>query len=810
MKSRSFNLFVIFALFLSLLGGAVTVIPVHAAGIVVNNNGDTVADDGVCTLREAITAANTDTSSGAIVGECAAGIGADTITFAGNYTITLTGSQLPAVTSEIIITGNGVANTIIQAHANPNTATYRVFAVVVGGDLTLDGLTVRHGHCRGTTCEGVFDVGGGVYNQGNLSLINAAFSGNNANIGGGVYNEGIATVTNSSFIANIAGLDGGGIGNIGTLTVIKSNFSANSGINGAGIASARIVSAGIATVASSTFSNNNASDRGGGIANGGTLTVTNTTFKGNSASQGGGIINLADSGLGLNNANATISNSTFSGNSATSGNGGGIYTHASNAGSTANTTVINSTIIGNSADLGGGIAAETLNAGGEIAIITLRNSIIYGNIGGTAPNCITTNTGASLTGDANNLFHSTDGVCPIGASDVTSNLVVNSIVSGLADNGGPTQTHALVSGSPAIDAGNATTCANSPVSNKDQRGVTRPQGAGCDIGAYETGPIIPIVTASNPSASAVLTSLNTINVTFNQDMLNDGTDKAANYKPNYILVERGANGSFDTTSCNGGVVSDDSPQTINTASYSNNGGVYIATLTFNSLAAGTYRLFVCGTTSVWSVAGLELNNGANDATVDFTVSTGTAAATSRTGKTDASSLPKTGFAPGKVTSLPAQPATLEYSKLGDLWLEIPSLNVQSTIVGVPQNADKTWSVDWLGNDTGWLNGTAFPTWTGNSVLTAHVTNASGLAGPFAALKSLKYGDQIIVHTGGVKYVYEVRETKLSRPYATSYAFESKSDASYITLVTCSGYNPLNESYLFRRVVRAVLVSTVSE
>ncbi|HNO93685.1 MAG TPA: sortase, partial [Anaerolineales bacterium] len=107
-------------------------------------------------------------------------------------------------------------------------------------------------------------------------------------------------------------------------------------------------------------------------------------------------------------------------------------------------------------------------------------------------------------------------------------------------------------------------------------------------------------------------------------------------------------------------------------------------------------------------------------------------------------------------------------------------------------------------------GTAFPTWTGNSVLTAHVTNASGVDGPFAALKSLKYGDQVIVHLGGVKYVYEVRVTKLARPYTTNFTFESKQDASYLTLVTCSGYNPLNESYLFRRIVRAVLVSTVSE
>src|SRR5690606_23431310 len=103
-----------------------------------------------------------------------------------------------------------------------------------------------------------------------------------------------------------------------------------------------------------------------------------------------------------------------------------------------------------------------------------------------------------------------------------------------------------------------------------------------------------------------------------------------------------------------------------------------------------------------------------------------------------------------------------------------------------------------------------PTWTGNSVLTAHVTNASGLAGPVAALKSLKYGDQIIVHMGGVKYIYEIRNSRLVRPYSTGFAFESLPDHSYLTLITCQGYNPVDETYLFRRVVRAVLISVEDE
>jgi large repetitive protein len=192
----------------------------------------------------------------------------------------------------------------------------------------------------------------------------------------------------------------------------------------------------------------------------------------------------------------------------------------------------------------------------------------------------------------------------------------------------------------------------------------------------------------------------------------------------------------------------------------------------------------------------------NDYTFDFTVTaSGTAPAVEE--NVTASSLPATGFAPQKITTLPPQPATLDYAQLGDIVLEIPSLNVMSTIVGVPQSNGE-WDVTWLGNST------AFPTWNGNSVLTAHVTNANGLDGPFGALKTLQYGDQIIVHMGGVKYIYEVRETKLARPYSTNYAFQSKQDAAYLTLITCSGFNPFNESYLFRRIVRAVLVEVSNE
>jgi hypothetical protein len=92
-------------------------------------------------------------------------------------------------------------------------------------------------------------------------------------------------------------------------------------------------------------------------------------------------------------------------------------------------------------------------------------------------------------------------------------------------------------------------------------------------------------------------------------------------------------------------------------------------------------------------------------------------------------LPPTGFSPQQVTFLSSQPAQKAYASLGDLWLEIPRLGVQMSIVGVPQT-NGTWDVSWLGNQAGWLNGSAFPTWAGNSVLTGHVWNANNTAGPF--------------------------------------------------------------------------------
>jgi len=170
-------------------------------------------------------------------------------------------------------------------------------------------------------------------------------------------------------------------------------------------------------------------------------------------------------------------------------------------------------------------------------------------------------------------------------------------------------------------------------------------------------------------------------------------------------------------------------------------------------------------------------------------------------------LPETGFAPGLITRLPAQPAALAYSALGDLWLEIPALKVSASIVGVPLGSDG-WRLDWLGNQIGYLDGTAFPTWNGNTGLTAHVYGADGKPGPFVNLGRLRWGDELVVHAFGQRYVYEVRSNLQVKPGdMTTLRHEER---PWLTLITCKGYDEKVDAYAWRVAVRAVLVRVEAE
>lgn len=209
-----------------------------------------------------------------------------------------------------------------------------------------------------------------------------------------------------------------------------------------------------------TFTGNHADGfqgAAGGIFNDyGTATVANSTFSGNGADQQG------IGGAIYNRGILALSNCTFSGNSATFGAGGAIFT--SNYGVM---TVTNCTISGNTAQAVGGVY---VGVGG---VVTLRNTIVADNRPGG--NC----GGYPITDGGGNL--SWPGTaCPGVNADPLLGL--------LQDNGGPTWTMAPGPGSAAINAGIDAICAGAPVDSLDQRGVSRPQGSHCDIGAVEQQP----------------------------------------------------------------------------------------------------------------------------------------------------------------------------------------------------------------------------------------------------------------------------------------------------------------------------------
>jgi hypothetical protein len=346
---------------------------------------------------------------------------------------------LPVITSRITIQGNGAR---IVRKKGDNTPVFRLIAVSNSGDLTFQHVTLS---------GGVTDVsGGGIYNRGTLNIENCTISGNKADFGGGIYNAQPSTVTieNSTISGNSAGSAGGGMYNDRAYVAVEN----------------------------STISSNSAGVAGGGMFNfGARVTVENSTISGNTVigsvpflASGGGIFSISGT--------LTIENSTISDNTARDyffAVGGGVYNDGT-------ATIENSTISGNtvrsdsSPTYGGGVY--------NIGTLTLNRSLISGNNATTGPEVANDDI---VYADNFNLLGSNGnpgvtGFTP-GPSDIVPNEKLNKIIGPLKNNGGPTKTHALVSGSPAIDAAPAD--ADCPPT--DQRSVARPRGLGCDIGAFE-------------------------------------------------------------------------------------------------------------------------------------------------------------------------------------------------------------------------------------------------------------------------------------------------------------------------------------
>ena len=167
-------------------------------------------------------------------------------------------------------------------------------------------------------------------------------------------------------------------------------------------------------------------------------------------------------------------------------------------------------------------------------------------------------------------------------------------------------------------------------------------------------------------------------------------------------------------------------------------------------------------------------------------------------------LPETGFAPHRVTKIPAQQVAYDATTMT---LEIPKIGVKVPIVGIPRT-ETGWDLTWLWDQAGWLEGTAYPTWAGNTVLTAHVYLPDGEPGPFVDLRQLMWGDRIIIHAYGEQYIYEVRKVRLVAPDDVSVLRHK--DRDWVTLLTCQGYDESTQSYRWRLAVQAVLIQITPE
>lgn len=435
---------IVLALILPTLAGAAVIVP--------NTMGDTIdPSDGFCSLREAVIAANTNTASGTVEGECAAGTdGIDTIELGdGVYLLSISdyiedGGEPDAsvgdldILADLALKGAGKNRTIIDASGICTEECYsygdRIIDVIGTDELvvSISELTLT----GGITAYSSWCGGGNLRNAGaNLTLTDTSIMNGSVDQcggGGGISNYLGSVVLNNTEVIGNAADHSGGIFNSGSMSLVGSTVMGNVGW-GYGP---------------------------GGIGNTGTISIKNSTLSGNYAeTEGGGFLNWG--GIAVF-TNTTITRNRASG---VTGGGGGIENEGGAM------TLLNTTVTDN---YGGGIESWGMGT-----TLHLGNSILAGN----------------HDYDCSGLFDSmghnllTTSDCGSGPGDVfvAPEDVFGVVLGPLQDNGGPTETHALLPGSPAIDAASPDGCRgpDGELLLTDQRGVIRHLDTRCDIGAYE-------------------------------------------------------------------------------------------------------------------------------------------------------------------------------------------------------------------------------------------------------------------------------------------------------------------------------------
>jgi CSLREA domain-containing protein len=381
-------------------------------------------------------------------GTCASGSGACTLRAAimeanahpgpdqiflpmGNYGLTLAGAGEDGcatgdldILDSLTLTGAGSGITIIDAGRLDQVFNVRKPQSSASFSAFISGVTIQNGLSGGIGVEG-----------GNLSLYNSIVTGNT----------------------------GTGIGsNSGTVTIVNSTISGNS-VGGSTPSVGGVTAQGYLTLYQTTVKNNSVTKGTGGVVANAGLYMEGSTISGNVSAGGTGGVYIV--------SGAVIQNSTISSN--TGSDVGGIYATQADI---ASTTIVANAASGLSFGSAGGLYASGAGA------VRLKNTILSGNISNFGkPECY-----GPITSQGYNMFGNTTG-CSL--TTATGDWVSTSpMVAALQDNGGPTYTHALLSGSPAINAGNTSGCtdANGNLLTTDQRGNPRSQGGRCDIGAYET------------------------------------------------------------------------------------------------------------------------------------------------------------------------------------------------------------------------------------------------------------------------------------------------------------------------------------